>query len=46
MRPKIAGTDSSTNMVQVELDGITANGKKLQYPETRFIIGKYCDVVS
>ncbi|MBR6647720.1 MAG: hypothetical protein IKL09_09435, partial [Clostridia bacterium] len=46
MKPKIAGTDSSTNTVQVELEGITANGRKLRYPKTSFIIGKYCEVTS
>ncbi|MBE6802546.1 MAG: hypothetical protein E7530_06655 [Ruminococcaceae bacterium] len=46
MSPKIAGTDSNTNTVQVELDGITANGNKLQSPEIRFIIGKHCEVTS
>jgi len=46
MSPKIAGNGINTNKVQVELDGITANGNKLQSPETRFIIGKYCEVTS
>ena len=46
MSPKIAGNGSNTNKVQVELDGITANGNKLQSPQTRFIIGKYCEVTS
>ena len=46
MKPKIAGTDSDTNTVQVELDGITVRGKKQRFPKTRFSIGKYCDVTS
>ncbi len=46
MSPKIAGTNSNTNTVQVELDGITANGNELQSPEIRFIIGRYCEVTS
>ena len=44
MKPKIAGTDSDTNTVQVELDGITVRGRKVLFPKTKFIIGKYCDV--
>ena len=46
MKPKIAGTDSKTNTVQVELDGITTRGKKWSFPKTLFTIGKYCDVTS
>ena len=46
MRPKIAGTDSDTNTVQVELDGITVCGRKQKYPKTMFDIGKYCDVTA
>lgn len=44
MRPKIAGTDSRTNTVEVELDGITARGRLLRFPKLKFDIGKYCDV--
>lgn len=44
MKPKIAGTDSDTNTVQVELDGITAFGRQLTYPQLMFTIGKYCEV--
>lgn len=44
MKPKIAGTDSDTNTVQVELDGITIRDRKVLFPKTKFIIGKYCDV--
>ncbi len=46
MKPKIAGTDSSTNTVQVELDNITAFGKQQPFPKLMFNIGKYCDVTS
>lgn len=46
MRPKIAGTDSDTNTVQVELDGITVCGRKQKFPKTMFDIGKYCDVTA
>lgn len=44
MKPKIAGTDSNTNTVQVTLDGINVCGKKLTNPQTSFSIGKYCEV--
>ncbi len=44
MKPKIAGTDSDTNRVEVELDGITSRGRLLRYPKLKFDIGKYCDV--
>lgn len=44
MKPKIAGTDSDTNTVQVEIDGITVRDRKVLFPKTKFIIGKYCDV--
>ncbi|MBR5262260.1 MAG: hypothetical protein IKV49_00425, partial [Clostridia bacterium] len=44
MKPKIAGTDSDTNTVQVELDNITAGGRKVLFPALKFIIGKNCDV--
>lgn len=44
MKPKIAGTDSDTNTVQVELDNITVRGRKALFPRTKFIIGRYCDV--
>ena len=46
MMPKIAGTDSDTNTVQVELDDITVCGNKQLFPKTLFTIGKYCDVTS
>ncbi len=46
MTPKIAGTDSNTNTVQVELDGITVCGKKQSLPQLMFTIGKYCDVTA
>lgn len=46
MTPKIAGTDSSTNTVQVELDGITVCGKEQPFPKTMFTIGKHCEVTS
>ena len=46
MKPKIAGTDSKTNTVQVELDGITARGRQLLFPKLKFIIGRYCDVTA
>lgn len=44
MQPKIAGTDSDTNTVQVELDGITVCGVKQKLPKLLFKIGRYCDV--
>ncbi|MBR2957252.1 MAG: hypothetical protein IKC20_03280 [Clostridia bacterium] len=44
MMPKIAGTDSDTNTVQVELDNITAFGYQQPFPKLMFIIGKYCEV--
>lgn len=46
MSPKIDGTNSHTNTVQVKLDNITANGNELQSPQIRFIIGEYCEVTS
>ena len=46
MKPKIAGTDSNTNTVQIELDGITVCGKKQSSPENLFTVGKYCEVTS
>ncbi len=46
MEPKIAGTDSDTNTVQVELDNITVCGKHQPFPETVFSIGEYCNVTS
>lgn len=46
MKPKIAGTDSNTNTVQVNLDGITLCGREQQFPKMMFNIGKYCDVTS
>ena len=44
MKPKIAGTDSDTNMVQVELDNITAYGKLQKYPQLLFETGKHCEI--
>lgn len=44
MKSKIAGTDSNTNTVQVELDNITACGRKITFPPFDFIIGKYCEI--
>ncbi len=44
MRPKISGTDSDTNTVQVELDDITVCGKNQPYPELLFDIGKNCEI--
>lgn len=41
---KIAGTDSDTNTVQVELEGINVCGRDVRYPELIFEIGKYCTV--
>ncbi|MBQ2974315.1 MAG: hypothetical protein IJE19_08165 [Clostridia bacterium] len=46
MKPKIAGTDSDTNTVQVELDNIAVCGKKQHFPEVFFDIGKYCEVTT
>lgn len=44
MLPKIAGTDSGTNTVQVKLENITACGARLSYPRLMFNIGKYCEI--
>ena len=44
MKPKIAGTDSDTNTVQVQLDNITANGTVCLFPRLTFKIGKYCEI--
>ncbi len=48
MKPKIAGTDSDTNTVQVEFENITVCGKKPYLLRNKFEIGKYChvDVIS
>ncbi|MBR3954232.1 MAG: hypothetical protein IKJ63_02020 [Clostridia bacterium] len=46
MMPKIAGTDSDTNTVQVTLDNITSCGKQLPFPQLGFTIGKYCDIIT
>lgn len=46
MKPKIAGTDSDTNTVQVKLDGITVCGKKQPFPKTVFSIGKHCEITA
>ncbi len=43
MMPKIAGTDSDTNTVQVSLENITAYGKRLICPKLMFDIGEYCE---
>ncbi len=44
MKPKIAGTDSDTNTVQVEFDNIIGNGTKCRFPRLKFNIGKYCEI--
>lgn len=44
MKPKIAGTDSDTNTVQVELDNITCCGRRLTRPQSAFTIGEYCEI--
>ena len=44
MSPKISGTGSKTNTVQVELDDITAYGIKQPFPKTLFNVGRYCEV--
>ena len=44
IKPKIAGTDSNTNTVQVELDNITSCGRKIIFPPLDFSIGKYCEI--
>lgn len=44
MQPKIAGTDSDTNTVQVTLENITAYNKTLTNPKLLFDIGKNCEV--
>ena len=44
MKPKIDGTDSDSNTVQVELDTIYGNGTKCRFPRLKFEIGKYCEV--
>ncbi len=46
MKPKIAGTDSDTNTVQVELDNITVCGKHQPLPQVMFNIGKYCEITA
>lgn len=46
MKPKIAGTDSDTNTVQVELDNITVCGRRQPLPKAMFTIGRYCQVTS
>ncbi|MBE6811378.1 MAG: hypothetical protein E7523_00685 [Ruminococcaceae bacterium] len=46
MMPKIAGTDSDTNTVQVTLDNITSCGKQLPFPKLGFTIGKHCDIIT
>lgn len=44
MKPKISGTNSDTNTVQVKLENITSCGKLLTCPQFWFIIGKYCEI--
>lgn len=44
MESKIDGNKDRSNTVQVELDGITVEGKLQKYPKTKFKIGRYCDV--
>ncbi len=44
MESKIDGNKDRSNTVQVELDGITIEGKLQKYPKTKFTIGRYCDV--
>lgn len=46
MQPKIAGTDSDTNTVQVNLENISSGGKALPFPKIAFNIGRYCDVTA
>lgn len=46
MLPKIAGTDSDTNTVQVKLEDITVCGNKQPFPQIMFFIGKNCEVTS
>ncbi len=46
MKPKIAGTDSDTNTVQVELDSITIGGRLRRFPKLKFDIGKHCEVIT
>ncbi len=44
MKSKIDGNKKRSNTVQVELDGITIEGKLQKYPKTKFTIGSHCDV--
>lgn len=46
MKPKIAGTDSNTNTVQVELENISVCGKRQAFPKAFFKIGRYCEVTA
>ena len=46
MKPKIAGTDSDTNTVQVELENISVCGKRRAFPKVFFKIGRYCEVTA
>lgn len=46
MKPKIAGTDSDTNTVQVELENISVCGKRQAFPKAFFKIGRYCEVTA
>ncbi len=44
MQPKIAGTGSDSNTVQVELDGIYVCGREREFPKLLFVTDKYCDI--
>ena len=44
MNPKISGTGSDTNTVNVELENIFAFGRYQAFPRASFIIGKHCEV--
>ncbi len=46
MKPKIAGTDSDSNTVQVELENISVCGKRQAFPKAFFNIGRYCEVTA
>ncbi len=46
MQPKIAGTDSDTNTVQVTLENITSCGMQMPFPQLGFTIGKYCEIIT
>ncbi|MBE6782539.1 MAG: hypothetical protein E7536_00835 [Ruminococcaceae bacterium] len=44
MTPKIDGTDSNANTLQVTLENITSNNKKISKPGLRFEVGRNSDV--